>query len=301
MGLFSRNYNTPGPGVSPDEPRKKGFARLFELIARDVWPIFKAGFLAFLSALPFVFLLSLSIITHALLFVLIAGLLGGMLVGPQLTGLADTILRSLRDEPGYWWETYKRAWKRNAKASLLPGAVFGLIFAIQIFTVYHLSSLSMGISTLIILFVGALLSLGLSNYVWPQIALLDLPFGGMLKNMVLLFMGYLPRSAGAMLVQVVYWGAFLLFFPLTSILLPLTGFWVPMLLATFIIYPPLNKSFDIENGIKKIREKQMNPDPLPEENAWPPVAQTAGSSAADTPADDGETDDAPAADDGKAT
>lgn len=27
----------------------------------------------------------------------------GWLVGPALTGLYDTILRALRDEPGFWW------------------------------------------------------------------------------------------------------------------------------------------------------------------------------------------------------
>ena len=30
MGLFTRNFDKPGPGVSPDAPRKKGAARFFE-------------------------------------------------------------------------------------------------------------------------------------------------------------------------------------------------------------------------------------------------------------------------------
>ena len=292
MGLFSRNYNAPGPGVRPDEPRKKGFARLFELIGRDLGSYFKAGFLAFVSALPFIFLISFSVITHAILVVLIGGILGGMLVGPQLTGLADTILRSLRDEPGYWWETYRRAWKRNAKASLLPGAICGLIFGIQIFTLYHLSSLNAGAATLVILLLGIILSLGLSLYIWPQIALLDLPFSGLLKNMVLLFLGYLPRSAGAMAVQLVYWALILLYFPLTSVLLPLTGFWLPMVIALLIVYPPLEKSFDIESSIQKIRAKQMEPSPIPTEPSAemtdcpdaPATGASAPLSSTDTPA-----------------
>ena len=47
---------------------------------------------------------------------------------------ADTVLRSLRDEPGYWWETYRRVWKRNARESLVPGMLTGLVLSIQIFT-----------------------------------------------------------------------------------------------------------------------------------------------------------------------
>ena len=76
--------------------------------------------------------------THSLIPLLAAGILGGMLAAPQIVGLNDTILRALRDEPGYWWGTYKRAWKRNAKASLLPGAVCGLLLALEIFTLFHL-------------------------------------------------------------------------------------------------------------------------------------------------------------------
>ena len=34
-----------------------------------------------------------------------------MIAAPQIVGLNDTILRTLRDEPGYWWETYRRTWK----------------------------------------------------------------------------------------------------------------------------------------------------------------------------------------------
>ncbi|MDD4849167.1 MAG: hypothetical protein PHO10_00550 [Gemmiger sp.] len=274
MGLFSRNFNTPGPGVSENEPRKKGLARLLEVLGRDAWPFFKAGFLVFLSAIPFLFGITLAVSAHVVLFALLAGLIGGMLIGPQLTGLADTILRSLRDEPGYWWQTYKRAWKRNAVASLLPGAICGLVFAVQIFTVYHLTEMNLGAATWVILLLGMLLSLGLCNYIWPQLALLELPFFGVLKNTALLFLGYLPRSAGAMAVQAVYWGVVLLYFPLSSLLLPLTGFWVPMLLSTLIVYPALDKSFDIEKSIKKIREAQMSPAPLPTTPAEPGKTDT---------------------------
>ena len=39
MSIFSSffgGYNRPGPGVRPDEPRKKGFIRLLEILGRDV-------------------------------------------------------------------------------------------------------------------------------------------------------------------------------------------------------------------------------------------------------------------------
>lgn len=52
MGLFTRNFDKPGPGVSPDAPRKKGAARFFEILGRDFSTIWLAGILAMLGGLP---------------------------------------------------------------------------------------------------------------------------------------------------------------------------------------------------------------------------------------------------------
>ena len=256
-GLFG-SYNRPGPGVRPDEPRKKGFARLIEILGRDLWPFFKAGFLTLLGAVPFLVLMVMAIATHAVIFVLAAGIIGGMIAAPQMCGLADTVLRSLRDEPGYWWTTYRRAWKRNWKATLLPGMLCGLIFGMQIFTFFHVESMEITLVSVVIFIAGVLLSTGLFLYVFPQIALIDLPLLGILRNAVLLFLGFLPRSIGGIVVLAAYWGAFLLFFPLSLYILPFTNFWLPMVIAYLMIYPALEKSFNIESTIKKMREEQLD-------------------------------------------
>lgn len=134
MGLFTRNFDKPGPGVSPDAPRKKGAARFFEILGRDFSTIWLAGILAMLGGLPFAAGVWFAVETHSLVPLVIAGVLGGMIAAPQIVGLNDTILRTLRDEPGYWWETYRRTWKRNLKESLLPGAVCGLLLAMELFS-----------------------------------------------------------------------------------------------------------------------------------------------------------------------
>lgn len=75
MGLFfsSDRFTRPGPGVRPDAPRKKGVARLAEIMGRDMWNFFRAGFLAFLGCLPFIIGMFFAVETHALLFMLLAG------------------------------------------------------------------------------------------------------------------------------------------------------------------------------------------------------------------------------------
>ena len=109
MGLFHQNFDKPGPGVSPNAPRKKGAARYFEVLARDFSTFWMAGLLAMISSLPFALGLWFAVTTHSLIPMLLAGILGGMLAAPQIVGLNDTVLRALRDEPGYWWVTYRRA------------------------------------------------------------------------------------------------------------------------------------------------------------------------------------------------
>lgn len=258
MGLFSSDrYTRPGPGVRPDTPRKKGIARLMEVLGRDAWSYFRAGLLAFAGMIPFIFFLILAVDSHALVFILLAGIVGGMVAMPELVALADTILRSLRDEPGYWWQTYRRVWKRNLKESLLPGAVCGTVFAIQLFTFFMLPEIGASTSTLVMLLVSIVLTVGLFSYILPQIALLDLPFWGILKNSALLFLGYLPRSAGALVIQLVYWALIVLYYPLTMLILPFTSAWVPLAPALLCIYPALDKSFEIEKNIAKMREDNL--------------------------------------------
>ena len=117
---FLPNHDQEGPGIAPDAPRKTGFPRFWETLSRDFWDVFRAGFLALAGCLPFLTGVAFSLYSHVLIFAPIFGLLGGAIAGPELCALADTILRGLRDEPGFWWHTYRRAWKRSAKASLLP-------------------------------------------------------------------------------------------------------------------------------------------------------------------------------------
>ena len=257
MGLFNFHFDRPGPGVSPDAPRKKGAARFFEMLGRDFSHFWLAGLLALLSAVPFAFGVWFSVVTHALLPLVLAGVLGGMIAAPQLCGLMDTILRSLRDEPGFWWQTYRRAWKRNVKASLLPGAIWGLLLSMQIFTIFHYDA-SAGMVPGVLLAVGLFLLLGLGEFMFAQIALVDLPFMGLLKNALFLFLGYLPRAALGVVWQFVYWGLIVLFWPVSSAVLILTGFWLPVQLTLQAIYPVLDKSFDLERQIKAMRDAELS-------------------------------------------
>lgn len=256
MGLFTPGYMREGPGVPVNAPRKKGFARLFEVLGRDFKSFYIAGLLALLSALPYALGLVYAVQTHAVLPLLLAGVLGGMLMGPQLSGLTDTILRSLRDEPGYFWATYRRAWKQNVRASLLPGALCGLALGGQVFclALYRPQGVVYGALLLLSLF----LTVGLTLYLFVQIPLMDMPFPRLLVNALLLLVGNLPGSLKALAAVLIYALLCFLFYPLTLIFLPLTlGLWFPLLLALMGLYPGLDKILHIEEKINAMREEQL--------------------------------------------
>lgn len=261
MSLFHPDYAKPGPGVSPDEPRKTGAARLFEVIGRDFGPFFVTGLLALLSALPFVVCLYLAVDTHALIFVLAGGVLGGMLAAPALCALADIVLRSLRDEPFYWWDAWRRCYKRNGKACLVPGAIFGTLIGLDLFLFMHLVKTSQ----LVLLMIALVFLCAVALYIVAQIALLELPLLGYFRNALLLAIGWLPRTLAAMVVLLGHSLLVYLFYPISAIEMLLLGSWFPILWALFLVYPAFEKSFHIEESIKKMNEEKYAQPQEPDE------------------------------------
>ena len=250
MGLFPR-FDGDAPGSGPDAPRKTGLPRLWELASRDFWDNFRAGFLALAGCAPFAAGMFFAVSTHVLLFAPLAGLIGGAAAGPELCALADTLLRGLRDDTGrVWWRTYRRAWRRSAKAALLPGALGGALLGTQIFLLLHAGALQVDPVTGLALVLGVLLLLGMSLYLWPQLALMELPLGRLIKNSALLLVGQLPRTAGAIAVFSVYILISLRFFSFAVSLLPLTNFWLPTLPALMLVYPGLDEAFGIEEKFR---------------------------------------------------
>lgn len=253
MGFLFPDYNRCGPGVDPEAPRKRGVSRLWEVFSRDYWFIMLAGFLALAGLLPFIAGILIAYRTHSLLIMILAGLAGGIIAAPGICGLADVLLRCLRDEPGFWWYRYRTAMKRNWKGSLLPGAVFGVVFSVQCFTLLHLPQSGSGLGMFVCQLVSMLVSVSLFQYVLMQIALMELPFQKMLKNSIWLSIRYLPKTLLASLLHLVYWLAIVIFFPVTAIIMLLTSIWLPLLIAFVGLYPAFDDVFEIE---KRLNERE---------------------------------------------
>ena len=106
MGLFQKNYDKPGKGVSKNEPQKRGFFRFFELYFRSFWKLISAQFWFILLCLP--------ILTNGLAQV----------------GMAYVCRMAARDKHTFVTSDFFDAIKKNWKRALPLGIINTLIFLI---------------------------------------------------------------------------------------------------------------------------------------------------------------------------
>ncbi len=232
-----------------EELRKTGLLRFMELLDRNGWAFLWTGFLSLLALLPFLGGVALAWQNRSLLVLLLGGILGGIMAVPFLCGLIDVLLCSLRDEGRFLWQRYRTSLRCNWKASLPFGVLFGAVFAIQLFTLLYLPYSDTGLGLLLCQVVSILVSTSLFLHSIPQIVLMKLSAAAILKNSVLMSIRYFPQTLLAVLIQLIYWGAALLFFPMTSIVALFTSLWLPALLGLNVLYPSLDEAFQIEERL----------------------------------------------------
>ena len=236
--------------------RKKGIMRMIELLDRDSGKFFKAGVLALLGLVPYFVTVAFALATGAP-GLLLACVPTGLLAAPGIAGAADTVMRSLRDEVGWWWwDTYKKAWKRNARSVLLPGAVFGTVVGLGIYLLYFITLLENPVPEFWMLFVAILVAVSITQFYLPMLVCMELPGGALLRNCFVLFFSHPIKSLLAGLVQIIYYGVILIWFPLTGVILVLTSVWLPMLIAYVILYPALDKDFGLTGLYEQLQREQ---------------------------------------------
>lgn len=236
--LFRRE-DRPGPGVEPDEPRKKGIRRLWEVCTRDLSSFFGAGLAGLAGILPWMMLVSLALLTRSVAGTAVAGALGGMIAAPELCALTDLILRGLRDEPFYGWSAWRKAWKGSLRASLLPGAGLGVVIALDGLTAQLVLEGNGTLGLLVGVILGLGLAAGFALYLMAQVTLFDQSLGRSIKNSLILFLHGLPRSLGASVFLLVYAAGIEYFAPVSYVVLILGNIWLPATIALLIIYRPM--------------------------------------------------------------
>lgn len=259
-----KDYQKPGPGVPKNAPRKHGPARFFELVGRHFGSLVKMNLLFTLCALPaevfFVVALFSQILGRSGLFLLFAvlGVITGGLIGPAYTAMYALMAKMLRDEPFFFWHDYKAKFRENFAGTVFPGMVFSLLVGTQLYVYFYYTTggIKLGFAIVVACIFITLLLAMTAPYYFAQAATVSLPRAAILKNSLLFAFGYAPRSlagaamgAGLLVVQI-------LLLPPSIVVTVSVGYAFPALLNLMWIWPPVNKTFKIEETIQNRRNEQ---------------------------------------------
>lgn len=228
--------------------KQTGFARYKQLMSFYAFHWLKLNLIAFAGILPLAVAIWFSIMTSSVLVLIPLSFLGGMIFGPFLAGLVDSIMRGLRDAPGNWWANYKKSWKQNWKGSLVPGGLLGLFIGLIAFMIYILSVSQVAIpaSTWLMLVVSAAAVIWFNTLWWPQLVLFSQSPVNRLRNAILFTIKHSLRVLAAIAIQLAWVVLLILLAPWTITVLPFLGFWLPVFLAQLCLYADLNADLRIE-------------------------------------------------------
>lgn len=245
MGLFVRE----DPSYS-ENIRQTGFNRYKQLLAARFGQWWKAGTITLAGFVPLTAGIIYSICVSSVLVLIPCSILGGMIAGPFLAGLYDSVLRGLRDDPLPWKEAWLRSWKQNWRESLLPGAAMGLMLGLYAFMamLFWWAQALPSLATVTLYLFSLLLVLAANTLIWPQLVLFRQRMPARLRNAALFLLKRFWRVMGAGLVQLVYLAVLVLFAPWTIFLLPITGMWYIVFLSQLLIYEQLDEDFHIEES-----------------------------------------------------
>lgn len=254
MGLmFKKNLYRAGSGK-----RLTGMARYTEVLERDFKKLFLANLVTLVCFLPFAAGVVFSILTSSVLVLIPTCIVGGLIAGPALSCMYDSIFRGLRDASGKWWDNYRHAWKQNWRQALLPGVVFCLMLGFYAFMVmlFWWATRFPGWGTIAIFLFSLLLFTTFFEIYWPQVALFDQSAIAGARNCLLFVLRFPLKSLGTALLQLLYWTVYILFFPWSLFLLPLIGFWFILYTASFLLYNTFEQSFQLEEQIAEAFPEQ---------------------------------------------
>lgn len=250
LNIF-RPMDTGEPQLD-ERGRLTGISRYQDVLRRGWKRFLVTGFMTLLGFAPLALGIAYAILSKSVLVLVPAALVGGAVSGPFTAGLYDVILRALRDAPGSWWGNYRKAFAQNWRGALLPGAVSGLFLGAAAFTgmlLYAWAPTLPGTLTTVLYLFSWLLFLLVSTLYWAQLALFEQRNTLRLRNALLFALKYFWAVLGVTLLQLVWWLAFVLFAPLSLLLLPLVGVWFALYAALFLLYNKLDTALGIEQQL----------------------------------------------------
>lgn len=255
MGLFSINYNKPGPGVSKDAPVKKPFFRFWEVYFRKFFDLIKVNLLfaiptAVIVVLSFMFGIFISSVNPNLTFL---GWLPMIFLSPFVAGLTFVCRNYAREEHAFilsdFWDAVKNNWKQFLANGIIC-YIFYVLMSISIpFYSAQLSSNSLLYIPFVVCCIISFLFICAQFYIPVMIITFDLGLKQIYKNALIFAIVSLWRNLMLIAILAVFIVAAIIFFLMIPalallVLFALAVFWMFGFfgfLINFAVYPMIVK------------------------------------------------------------
>ena len=196
------------PDLERSAIRKRGFVGYMDMLWREFFELLKLNLLFVLSCVP--------IIT----------------IPAALTAMHRITSVMVRDENHFLWPDYWKAFRRDFWKGLGGGAAIAAVMALFV------------LSTVFVLLAGfaacvVLLTLCVSFYFFPMLAMVDLPLGALLKNSMALVFGNIGKTLLALLLFALLIGLGVGLLPYSFIFAALIMFSFVASITTYLTYPAI--------------------------------------------------------------
>ena len=234
---------------APGGVRRTGLARWFQILEERFMTLFWANLLCLMWALPFL----IAIFFFLQTFDWLSGIgvaLGIGILGPGITGLNRVCMQIIRDKPvtvtREFFSSVKRDWKQSVVFAWIVGALWGA-FAWAVRLVFAAQG---GLDPVLAVafFLSAFVIMGLTVIGFQQIAMVALPFRGVLKNGFLLILAGGGRAACAIAFSLAAAAVCLHFYEYCVWYLILGAPALLVMTANLIFYPVFERFFPEEDA-----------------------------------------------------
>ncbi len=226
MGLFSANYNKPGPGVEKDAPPKPRFFIFFDVLKRKFWHVMKINLMFVLFNLPALFVAfivasnflqklkideGLGDFYVRFFLAAVMTLIPVITIGPVQAGITYILRNYSREEHSFIWWDFKENFTKNFKQGMIITVIDIVVMYILGIAINFYTSQSglIYIAATSFVFLSLIVYLIMHLYIYPMLVTVHLSIKDLYRNaFIFSILKLLPNVLFLALNMVIAYAAF---------------------------------------------------------------------------------------------
>ena len=226
MGLFSANYNKPGPGVEKDAPPKPRFFIFFDVLKRKFWHVMKINLMFVLFNLPALFVAfivasnflqklkideGLGDFYVRFFLAAVMTLIPVITIGPVQAGITYILRNYSREEHSFIWWDFKENFTKNFKQGMIITLIDIVVMYILGIAINFYTSQSglIYIAATSFVFLSLIVYLIMHLYIYPMLVTVHLSIKDLYRNaFIFSILKLLPNVLFLALNMVIAYAAF---------------------------------------------------------------------------------------------